>query len=174
MNEHPFDRLTPDFLMDAVESLGYLCDGRQFPLNSYENRVYQIGIEDQTPLIAKFYRPDRWTDQQIQEEHNFCFELQEQELPVVAPLTDDSGSSLFYYEDFRLSLFPRRGGRAPERRSRCEPGEAVRVNDLSDNHQPICNADRTGQFGTAASARNQLAASVDAYAHHVNPCRRIP
>ncbi|MGD9255788.1 MAG: phosphotransferase, partial [Chromatiales bacterium] len=69
--------------MDAVESKGYLCDGRNLALNSYENRVYQVGIEDQEPLIAKFYRPGRWSDDQIIEEHHFCFELADQELPVV-------------------------------------------------------------------------------------------
>ena len=72
---HPFDTLTPGFLIDAVESLGFYCDGRLFPLNSYENRVYQVGIEDATPMIAKFYRPQRWSEAQIREEHEFCFEL---------------------------------------------------------------------------------------------------
>ena len=85
LNSHPFDRLTPDLLIDAVESQGFICDGRFLALNSYENRVYQIGIEAQTPMIAKFYRPERWSDDQIFEEHQFCFQLQEQELPVVCP-----------------------------------------------------------------------------------------
>ncbi len=100
--------------MDAVESQGFLCDGRQFPLNSYENRVYQIGIEDEVPLIAKFYRPQRWTDEQILEEHQFGFELAENELPVVVPLKNEAGESLFEYQGFRFSLFPRKGGHAPE------------------------------------------------------------
>ena len=112
--EQPFYQLGPDKVMDAVESLGYLCDGRQFPLNSYENRVYQVGIEDEVPLIAKFYRPARWSDEQILEEHQFCFELAEQELPVVAPLQDDAGRSLFEYEGFRFALYPRKGGQGPE------------------------------------------------------------
>ncbi len=74
-NSHPFQQLTPDLVMDAVESQGFSCDSRIFALNSYENRVYQVGIDDAPPLIAKFYRPNRWSEQQIQEEHNFCFEL---------------------------------------------------------------------------------------------------
>src|SRR5690606_38976134 len=82
-------------------------------LNSYENRVYQIGIEDEAPLIAKFYRPDRWSDAAIREEHAFSHELAECEVPVVAPLQRD-GESLFEHAGFRFALFPRRGGRAPE------------------------------------------------------------
>jgi len=111
---HPFDNLTPSFIMDAVESQGYLCDCRNLALNSYENRVYQVGVEDEAPLIAKFYRPERWSDKQIKEEHEFCFELAEQELPVVAPLRNPAGESLFKYGGFRFALFPRRGGHAPE------------------------------------------------------------
>jgi len=111
---HPFENLTPDFIMDAVESLGYWCDGRTFGLNSYENRVYQVGIEEAEPLIAKFYRPGRWSNAQILEEHQYCFELAEQELPVVAPIRNEQGESLFEYGGFRLALFPRRGGHAPE------------------------------------------------------------
>jgi len=110
----PFYQLTPDTVIDAVESMGYLSDGRILALNSYENRVYQVGIEDSEPLIAKFYRPLRWSDEQILEEHQFCFELAEQELPVVAPLTNAAGESLFHFNNYRFSLFPRRGGRAPE------------------------------------------------------------
>jgi len=111
---HPFDTLTPGFLIDAVESLGFYCDGRLFPLNSYENRVYQVGIEDATPMIAKFYRPQRWSEAQIREEHEFCFELVEQELPVVPPWRNEAGESLFVFGDFFFALFERRGGHAPE------------------------------------------------------------
>jgi len=100
--------------MDAVESCGYRCDCRTFALNSYENRVYQVGLEEQAPLIAKFYRPERWSNAQILEEHRFCFELVENELPVVAPLVDASGRSLFDHEGFRFALYPRQGGHAPE------------------------------------------------------------
>ena len=110
---HPFATLTPDLVLDAVESLGYLSDARVLALNSYENRVYQVGIEDSAPLIAKFYRPDRWSDAAIREEHAFSHELAECEVPVVEPLQRD-GESLFEHAGFRFALFPRRGGRAPE------------------------------------------------------------
>ncbi|MWV15241.1 serine/threonine protein kinase [Pseudomonas sp. L-22-4S-12] len=110
---HPFATLTPDLVLDAVESLGYLSDARVLALNSYENRVYQVGIEDDTPLIAKFYRPGRWSDAAIREEHAFSAELAACEIPVVAPLVRD-GETLFEHAGFRFALFPRRGGRAPE------------------------------------------------------------
>ena len=112
--QHPYDRLTPDRVLDAVESRGYLSDVRILALNSYENRVYQVGIEDADPIIAKFYRPKRWTREQILEEHQFSIELQQMELPVVAPLTDEQGNSLHEYEGFLFALFPRQGGYAPE------------------------------------------------------------
>ncbi len=110
---HPFASLTPDLVLNAVESLGFLSDARILALNSYENRVYQVGIEDETPLIAKFYRPDRWTDSAILEEHAFSAELADCDIPVVAPLQRD-GQTLFEHAGFRFALFPRRGGRAPE------------------------------------------------------------
>jgi Ser/Thr protein kinase RdoA (MazF antagonist) len=111
---HPFDTLTPGFIMDAVESRGFRCDCRTLALNSYENRVYQVGIEEGAPLIAKFYRPDRWSDAQILEEHRFCLELAEHELPVVAPWVGADGDTLFQHEGFRFALYPRQGGHAPE------------------------------------------------------------
>jgi Ser/Thr protein kinase RdoA (MazF antagonist) len=111
---HPFQTLTPALVMDAVESQGFRCDCRVFALNSYENRVYQVGVEDGLPLIAKFYRPERWSDDQIREEHEFCFELAEQELSVVAPWRNTDRESLFAYQGFRFSLYPRQGGHAPE------------------------------------------------------------
>jgi Ser/Thr protein kinase RdoA (MazF antagonist) len=114
MNTHPYDRLTPDMVIDAVESVGYLSDARLLALNSYENRVYQVGIEDSVPLIAKFYRPERWSEAQIQEEHRFSLELQDAEISVVAPLVDDGGVSLHRFEGFLFALFPRRGGHPPE------------------------------------------------------------
>ena len=112
-NTTPYDRLTPDVILDAVESAGYLVDGRMLALNSYENRVYQIGIEDATPVIAKFYRPNRWSDAQILEEHAFTQELAEREIPVVPPLAI-AGRTLHEFSGYRFSLSPRRGGRAPE------------------------------------------------------------
>ena len=113
-SHHPFQRLTPDHVMDAIESQGYLCDRRVFALNSYENRVYQVGIEDGQPLIAKFYRPERWSEAQIREEHDFCFELVEHELPIVAPLKNVDGASLLQFDGFHFALYPRQGGHAPE------------------------------------------------------------
>src|SRR5512144_1799882 len=104
---HPFQILTPSFIMDAVESQGFRCDCRTFALNSYENRVYQVGIEEGEPLVAKFYRPNRWSDEQIREEHDFCFELAEQELSVVAPWQNGEGESLFHHGGFRFALYRR-------------------------------------------------------------------
>ena len=109
----PYDRLTPDVILDAIESTGFLADGRMLALNSYENRVYQIGIEEDKPLIAKFYRPGRWSDEQILEEHAFTQELADREIPVVPPLSI-AGKTLFDFAGYRFSLSPRRGGRAPE------------------------------------------------------------
>jgi len=109
-----FRELDPDHILDAVEALGHRCDGRLLALNSYENRVYQIGIEDAEPVIAKFYRPGRWTDAAIGEEHEFTLELAADEIPVIAPLTDATGRTLFHQGPFRLALYPRRGGHAPE------------------------------------------------------------
>ena len=114
MNEHPYDRLTPDRVIDAIESTGRLSDARLLALNSYENRVYQVGIEDESPVIAKFYRPERWSDDQILEEHAFSLELLAADISVVAPLQDEAGQTLHEYEGFRFALFPRRGGYPPE------------------------------------------------------------
>ncbi len=114
MSTHPYDRLNPDLIIDAVEAVGYRSDARLLALNSYENRVYQVGIEDGTPLIAKFYRPDRWTEEQIQEEHRFSLELQDAEISVVAPMVNEQGQTLHTYEGFQFALFKRRGGYPPE------------------------------------------------------------
>ncbi len=111
---HPYERLTPDMVIDAVESRGYLSDARILALNSYENRVYQVGIEEQSPIITKFYRPNRWVNEQIEEEHEFTKQLLDLEVSVVPPLADESGKTLFDYEGFRFSLYPRQGGQAPE------------------------------------------------------------
>lgn len=111
--DQPYYQLDPNRVMDAVEHLGFFCDGRIQALNSYENRVFQVGIEDHLPLILKFYRPERWSDAQILEEHQFCQELAEEGLSVVAPM-QIQGESLFHYQGFRYALFPRKGGHAPE------------------------------------------------------------
>jgi Ser/Thr protein kinase RdoA (MazF antagonist) len=109
----PFAGLTPDVVLDAVGACGLWPDGRLLALNSYENRVWQVGIEDATPVIAKFYRPGRWSDAAIAEEHAFAQELAAAELPVVAPLRFAAGT-LLQHAGFRYALAPRRGGRAPE------------------------------------------------------------
>ncbi len=108
-----FAQLQPETILDAVEHLGFITNGRLLALNSYENRVYQVGIEDAEPLIAKFYRPLRWSDEDILEEHHFVSELVEQEIPVV-PAMIIKQSTLQHFQGFRLALFRRHAGRAPE------------------------------------------------------------
>lgn len=110
----PYATLDPNVILDAVESVGYRCSGSLFALNSFENRVYQIGIEDAEPVIVKFYRPHRWTDAAILEEHQFALELAGLDIPVVAPLVDTHGTSLHHFQQFRFALFPRKGGRTLE------------------------------------------------------------
>jgi Ser/Thr protein kinase RdoA (MazF antagonist) len=100
-------------VLDALEAVGLRGDGRMIALNSYENRVYQIFMEDGPPVVAKFYRPDRWTDAQIGEEHAFVAELAEREIPVVAALAL-GGRTLSEHAGFRFAVYPRRGGRTPE------------------------------------------------------------
>jgi len=116
-SEHDFARLDPTLIIDSVESLGLQSDARIFPLNSYENRVYQIGMEDHQPfgpkIIGKYYRPERWTHEQILEEHRFTDELAQLEIPVVAPLRFNE-QSLLEYQRFRFALYPQRGGRTAE------------------------------------------------------------
>ena len=110
-----FAALSPDIIIEAIESNDeLLCDGRLLALNSYENRVYRVGIENGDPLIAKFYRPDRWTEEQIEEEHSFAAELAAADIPVVAPLATNSGSTLRRQGDFYFAIYPMRGGRSPE------------------------------------------------------------
>ena len=113
----PFAELTPDTLLDALEQVGLRPDGRLLALNSYENRVYQVFIEDDAaPLVVKFYRAGRWSDAAILEEHAFSAELAERELPVIAPLRL-GGQTLHRHArlgGLRFAVFPRQGGRAPE------------------------------------------------------------
>ena len=110
---HPYSALTPDVVVSAVEALGHRCDGRILALNSYENRVYQVGREEAVPVVVKFYRPERWSDAAILEEHEFALELARAEIPVVAPDICD-GHSLFRHAGFRYAVYPRAGGRWPE------------------------------------------------------------
>ncbi|WEN16779.1 serine/threonine protein kinase [Rhodanobacter sp. AS-Z3] len=118
MNDAPYANLTPDLVLDAVSTCGLWPDGRLLALNSYENRVWQVGLEQDgpepsQPVIAKFYRPGRWSDAAILEEHTFAQELADAELPAVAPLAF-AGQTLLHHQGFRYALSPRRGGRAPE------------------------------------------------------------
>ena len=130
MNGHPFDALRPESVLAAVEHLGVASDGRLFALNSFENRVYLVGREGAEPLVAKFYRPGRLTDAEILEEHAFLDELAAADLPVAAPIRDGEGRSLVGIDiaargesedaaahaaaHYRVALFPRLRGRAPE------------------------------------------------------------
>lgn len=108
----PFTGLTPELVLDAASSVGLDVDGRLFALNSYENRVYQLGCPGGM-LVLKFYRPARWTDAQIEEEHRFTAELAAAELPVAAPV-QIADQTLFHYQQFRFAAFPWMAGRAPE------------------------------------------------------------
>lgn len=112
--QRPFAELSPDAVLEAVESTGRLTDARMFALNSYENRVWQVGIEEEDPVIAKFYRPGRWSDEAILEEHAFTAELSDLEIPAVPPIAAEDGSTLHRHGGLRFALYPRRGGRAPD------------------------------------------------------------
>ncbi|MFA5630021.1 MAG: serine/threonine protein kinase [Porticoccaceae bacterium] len=154
--QHPFERLTPDLIIDAVQSTGLWCDGRLLPLNSYENRVYQVGLDEGSPVIVKFYRPERWSDEQILEEHQFCFELAEQELPIVAPLLipgDDRQTSLAHFGGFRFAIYPRRGGHAPE------------LDNLDNLHTLGKCIGRIHQVGRARPFVHRLAIDVQSFGH---------
>ncbi|TAL64916.1 MAG: serine/threonine protein kinase [Legionella sp.] len=112
-NQTPFAELDPSAILDAVESLGFYCTGNLLALNSYENRVYQIGIVDSAPIIAKFYRPKRWTSAAILEEHQFALELAQHEIPIIPPLIIHD-QSLHDYGNFRFAVFSRHGGHGLE------------------------------------------------------------
>jgi Ser/Thr protein kinase RdoA (MazF antagonist) len=123
-HQPPYAELTPDCVLDALSSVGLSGDGRLLSLNSYENRVYQVWLDEGAPtaglpvqgssVVAKFYRPRRWSDAQIAEEHAFVSELAELEIPVVAPFQLDGKSTIASFRGFRFAVYPRCGGRAPE------------------------------------------------------------
>jgi len=112
-NTHPYESLTPDVVLDALATLDLHGDGRLTGLNSYENRVYQVFLEDRSAVVLKFYRPGRWSTDEILEEHAFALELAAAEVPAVAPLTLH-GRTLHQHAGFAFSVSPYRGGRAPE------------------------------------------------------------
>ena len=154
--DHPYSRLTPDVVIAAVESTGRYSDARILPLNSYENRVYQVGIDEEEPVIAKFYRPGRWTQDQIYEEHRFTQALSDLEIPVVAPLIIDGKSnfpSISSYEGFNFSIYPRQGGRAPE------------LDNLDHLHQLGQFIGRIHTAGLSLPFQHRIKLSVQAYGH---------
>ena len=146
----PYQSLTPERILDAIETCGYRCDGRLFALNSYENRVYQVWLEDGAALVAKFYRPARWSDDAIREEHRFALELAEREIPVVAPLAVD-GRTMHEHAGFRFALYPRRGGRSPE------------LEDLETLRRLGRFIGRIHAVGAAAVFRHRPALDVDSF-----------
>ena len=113
-SSHPYAELSPVTVLEAVESLGFETDARIFPLNSYENRVYQVGLNDGPSIIVKFYRPERWTNEQILEEHSYTQELVDLEIPVVPPISFANGGTLQQFNNFRFSVFEQFLGRPPE------------------------------------------------------------
>ena len=110
---HAYETLTPDVVLDALSDLGLPVDGRLMALSSYENRVYQVMLDDGQAVVAKFYRPARWSDEQILEEHAFAEALMREEIPMVGPLVLH-GETLHHAAGFAFSVSPRRGGRTPE------------------------------------------------------------
>ena len=111
---HPYARLTPDLVLAAAEALGFEPDARIFALNSYENRVYQVGLASGDSIVLKFYRPERWTEDQILEEHRFAQELKCLEIPVIAPLETHDFGTIQSYEGFQFAIYPLFVGRPPE------------------------------------------------------------
>ena len=109
----PYADLSPAAVLDALDGVGLRGDGRMLQLNSYENRVFQAFLEDGRVVVAKFYRPERWSDAAIMEEHTFVEELAAHEIPVVAPMRID-GRTLHRFDEYRFAAYPRCAGRAPE------------------------------------------------------------
>ena len=148
-----FQNLDPHTILDSIDSVGWQTDGRVSALNSYENRVYSVGLADNTSIVAKFYRPARWTDASILEEHAFCASLVEHDLPVVAPLKDTNGHTLYRHGPFRFCLFPRSGGRPPELDNPSQLaviGRTIaRLHLVADTHyfehRPYIDANRLGE-----------------------------
>lgn len=157
LEEQPFARLDAHTVLDALEAIGLRCDGRLQALNSFENRVYLVGLEDGASLVAKFYRPGRWTPAQLREEHRFALEIAAAEIPLAAPLSkaestgagagshralpasasppksedEDHKETLFFSHGFAIALYARQGGRVPE---------------LDNIHEGPAMRERIGQF----------------------------
>lgn len=147
-----YANLSPDEVLNSIEEFGYHCDGRLLALNSYENRVYRVGMDDGSSLVAKFYRPGRWSNEAILEEHEFTETLAELEIPVVAPISVD-GKTLLETDKFRIALFENRGGRAPDLEDFDQleqmgrfMGRIHRVGQAQAfEHRPILDIDTFGQ-----------------------------
>ena len=105
MTDFTFTGLTPDIVLDALEACGIYPQSGLLALNSYENRVYRVGLENNISIIVKFYRSERWNNSEILEEHEFSNELVNNEVPVIAPIPDRYGDTLRYYESYRFALF---------------------------------------------------------------------
>lgn len=148
----PYEGLTPELVLESAEIAGFRCDGSLLSMNSYENRVYRVGIEDGDPIIIKFYRPHRWSDDAILEEHDFSLELQDRELPVVAPMLVDH-LSLLTHGDFRFAIYPLCPGRWPELASKDERLVAGRFlarihavgRTAQFDHRPSIDIERQGR-----------------------------
>lgn len=152
-SQHPYDRLTPEVILSAIETaLDVRCSGALQALNSYENRVYRIDIEDAAPLAVKFYRPGRWSNAAIEEEHEFALELAAQEVPVVAPL-QAGGKSLLEYKGFRFALYPWAPGRRPE------------LNQREDRVRLGRYLGRMHSLGAARPFQHRITLGVDNYGH---------
>src|SRR5881227_3375583 len=156
----PFSGLTPEVVLDAAAAFGLAPDGRLFALNSYENRVYQLGAGE-GQLVLKFYRPRRWTDAQIVEEHQFTADLAAAELAVAAPLAI-GGETLLRYHEFRFAAFPWMRGRSPELdapEARQILGRSVARLHQVGAVQPFAARPRIGIERLGWEARSQVLAS---------------
>lgn len=151
---HPYDALTPEVILDAVETFGLRCTGGLLALNSYENRVYRVDIEDREPVVAKFYRPGRWTDETILEEHAFTRMLAEHEIPAIAPLTRQDERTLCQHMGFRFALFPWARGRAPE------------LNTVEDRKLLGRYLGRLHRLGQAEPFRHRIRLSVEGFGNN--------
>jgi Ser/Thr protein kinase RdoA (MazF antagonist) len=149
----PYAGLGHDTVLDALESLGLACDGRVLALNSYENRVYRVGLEDAAAVVVKVYRPGRWSDAAIAEEHAFTAELAADGLSVLAPVVI-GGHTLHHFGGFRLAVFPLRGGRAPEL------GRRETLRRLGQAIARIHNIGASGRFS------HRIALDVDSYGYN--------
>jgi Ser/Thr protein kinase RdoA (MazF antagonist) len=154
---HPYDALTPEIILEAVEQFGVRCTGGMLALSSYENRVYRVDTEGDGPRVAKFYRPERWSDAAILEEHEFARAAAEHEIPVVAPLLH-AGGTLHQHGGFRFAVFPWQPGRAPEITSMDDfhvLGRYLGRLHLLGSHEPFRHRLRltVAEFGDASVAR---------------------